>query len=416
MRVIYNTGIIVYGLIIRLVALFNPKARLFLSGRKNWKKKLKTNVDPDAQYLWFHCASLGEFEQGRPVIEEIRNQFPEYKIALTFFSPSGYEIRKNYEGADLIMYLPLDTPSNARYFVEILHPQKAFFVKYEYWVNYITTLKKNNIPLIIFSAIFRKEQLFFKKSFIGKWFQKLLINIEHFFVQNQNSVDLLQSIGLSNASISGDTRFDRVAAIAETTKPIELVEKFKGNQQLVVAGSTWPPDEELLVQFINKNKQTKFIIAPHEVNEANINRIVKMLKTPSVLYSRAQISDVDTYQVLIIDSIGLLSSLYKYSNLAYVGGGFGVGIHNILEAATFGTPIVFGPKFQKFAEAVSLTKLGGAFSIRSLSELNDTFSQLLSHPKALKNSSEVCRNYVEKNVGSSKFIIKKVFNNRTGLD
>lgn len=416
MELLYNFGIFFYGVAIRIASIFNLKARLFVAGRNNWKKKLADEIDKNADYLWFHCASLGEFEQGRPVIEEIKKRFPNYKIVLTFFSPSGYEIRKNYEGTDHVFYLPLDTKSNARFFIHQVNPKKAFFVKYEYWANYITELKNAGIPLYIFSAIFRSEQVFFKNNLRGKWFRKLLMKVDHFFVQNEKSVQLLKTIGINSASVAGDTRFDRVAAIAKATKPIELVEKFKGTELLLVAGSTWQPDEELLSGFINKHTSIKYILAPHEVTQANINRLQKMLKTPSVLYSKANISNIDSFKVLIIDSIGLLSALYKYSSLAYIGGGFGVGIHNILEAATFGTPIVFGPKYQKFNEAVTLVKNGGAFSVSSYPELNDTLNQLITDPKFLKNASDVCTKYVEKNVGSSKFIIKKVFNISGNLD
>lgn len=410
MILIYKIGIFFYSLLIRLASLFNEKAKLFRAGRKNWRGTLQNQVEKDEKYLWFHCASLGEFEQGRPVMEEIKKKFPEYKIVLTFFSPSGYEIRKNYDDADIVLYLPIDTKNNAQAFINIVKPEKAFFIKYEFWYFYITELKKQNIPLYIFSAIFRENQHFFKNTPWGSWFRKVLFQVEHYFVQNESSAQLLKNIGLSNISVSGDTRFDRVAAIAKNSREISIVEKFKGNASLIVAGSTWKPDEELLIEFINQNKDIKFIIAPHEVTGTNINRIHQLLKRPAILFSNINNYEIDNFQVLIIDSIGLLSSLYRYGNIAYIGGGFGVGIHNILEAATFGTPIVFGPNYKKFKEAVDLCLVSGAFSITNYYELKHTFDQLVSDKKVLNNSSITCRNYVEKNVGSTKIIIKKVFN------
>ncbi len=412
MTLIYKIGIFFYSLLIRLVSPFNQKAKQFVVGRKNWKETLHSQIEKEARYIWFHCASLGEFEQGRPVIEEIKKRFPEYKIVLTFFSPSGYEIRKNYDGANIVSYLPMDTKANAQAFINMVKPEKVFFIKYEFWYFYISELKNQNIPLYLFSAIFRENQHFFKNTPWGKWFRKALFQFEHFFVQNKTSAELLKSIGLSNISVSGDTRFDRVATIARAAKKIPIVNKFKGDSQLIVAGSTWKPDEELLIEFINQNKDVKFIIAPHEVSAININRIHQLLTKPAISFSNINENEIDQYQVLIIDSIGLLSSLYQYGNLAYIGGGFGVGIHNILEAATFGMPIVFGPNYKKFKEAVDLTSNGGAFSITNFIELNHTLKQLTSDKKVLYNASRISKDYVSKNVGSTKFIIKKVFNNR----
>ncbi len=416
MTLLYKIGIFFFSLAVRFASLFNEKAKLFVRGRKNWKTNLQNQVEKDARYIWFHCASLGEFEQGRPVIEEIKKQFPEYKIALTFFSPSGYEIRKNYTAADVISYLPLDTKTNARTFIDIIKPEKVFFIKYEFWYYFIDELKNKNIPLYIISAIFRKNQHFFKNTFWGKWYRKTLFKFEHFFVQNETSAQLLKSIGLNNISVAGDTRFDRVAAIAKAAKKIKIVEKFKGNNQLIVAGSTWKPDEELLTEFINQSENVKFIIAPHEVSATNVNRIHQLLKKPAISFSKITEQETDNYNVLIIDSIGLLSSLYQYGNATYIGGGFGVGIHNILEAATFGMPIVFGPNYKKFKEAVDLISDGGAFAITKHNELELIFNRLISDKEFKNNASEISRNYVEKNVGSTKFIIKKVFNKHNRLD
>ncbi len=410
MSLLYNLGILFYGLFIRVAALFNEKAKQFSSGRKNWRRNLSDKIDKNASYIWFHCASLGEFEQGRPVLEEIKKQYPKYKIILTFFSPSGYEIRKNYDGADIVSYLPMDTKRNAQDFLKLVQPKKVFFVKYEFWFNYISVLKKKQIPLYIISAIFRENQQFFQATPWGKWYKKMLYSFEHIFIQNETSARLLERNGINNFTVSGDTRFDRVAEIARGAKKFEIVEKFKGENVTLIAGSTWKPDEELLAGFINNSNDVKFIIAPHEVTTANINRIQQLLKKPTICFSKVDISDTDSYDVLIIDSIGILSSLYQYGNIAYIGGGFGVGIHNILEAATFKLPILFGPNYLKFKEAVDLVDKKGAFPIQNYAELEATLSKLLSNRNNLQNASEICKEYVEKNVGSTKLIIKKVFN------
>ena len=410
MSILYNLGIFFYRITVHIAALFNPKAKLFVAGRKNWRSTLLDKIDPENTYIWFHCASLGEFEQGRPLIEEIKKNKPEYKVMLTFFSPSGYEIRKNYDAADIVSYLPLDTKHNAKYFLDILKPEKVFFVKYEYWYHYITQLKEREIPLYIFSAIFRENQHFFKTGLWGRWYRKVLLGFEHIFIQDGKSAELLKSIGVENFTIAGDTRFDRVAAIAKSAKTFENVEKFKGNALTVIAGSTWKPDEELLAAFINNSTGIKFIIAPHEVHPSNINKIHQLLKKPAISFSKVQNQDITAYDVLIIDSIGILSSLYQYGNVAYIGGGFGVGIHNILEAATFKLPIIFGPNYQKFKEAVDLVQQKGAFPIQDQEQLNSALNKLLQSETALENASEVCKKYVQKNVGSTKLIIKKVFN------
>jgi 3-deoxy-D-manno-octulosonic-acid transferase len=394
-----------------VAALFNEKAKLFVAGRKNWEQNLKLKIDPKAKYIWVHCASLGEFEQGRPLIEAVKEQYPAYKIVLTFFSPSGYEIRKNYALADVVAYLPLDTKRNAGTFISIINPEMAFFVKYEYWNNYITELYKRKTPLYLVSAIFRKEQPFFSKTPWGKWYLKILFKVEHLFVQTNTSGELLESVGVKNYTVSGDTRFDRVAAIAAAAKDIPPVKKFKGDSLLVVAGSTWKPDEDLLASFINQSSGVKFIIAPHEVSAANVSRIKQSVNKPVIEYSKVRESEIAGFDVIIIDSIGLLSSLYRYGNIAYIGGGFGVGIHNILEAATFGLPVIFGPNYQKFREAVELTTEGGAFPIASEIELFTKLNNLLTDKILLEKSASVSQNYVAKNVGSTQLIINKVFNN-----
>ena len=407
---IYNLFIFFYSVFVRIAAMFNNKARLFVKGRKSWKENLQNKIDKNTKYIWFHCASLGEFEQGRPVIEELKKQFKEYRIILTFFSPSGYEIRKNYELADMVLYLPFDTRKNASAFLKLVNPEKVFFIKYEYWYHYISEIKKRNIPLFVVSAIFRENQIFFKKNLWGNWYRNLLNQVEHFFLQNESSAQLLSKIGITNYTISGDTRFDRVYAIANGSKKVPVVDKFRGNSMLIVAGSTWKPDEELLIAFINNSTDLKFIIAPHEVSPSNINRIHQLLKKPSISFSKITEAEINNVDVLIIDSIGILSSVYHYGNIAYIGGGFGVGIHNILEAATFGLPVIFGPNYKKFKEAVDLILQGGAFSIQNLKELKSAFNKLLTDQEYLENCSKICKNYVIGNVGSTQVIIKKVFN------
>ena len=416
MTFIYKAGIFIYSLLTRLFSLFNEKAKLFVEGRKNWKQNLSSKIDVNSKYIWFHCSSLGEFEQGRPVIEELKLQRPEYKILLTFFSPSGYEIRKNYPLADVVVYLPLDTKRNAQTFLEIVKPEKAFFVKYEFWYFFISELKRRNIPLYIVSAIFRENQQFFKNTPWGLWYREILFKVEHLFVQNEKSGELLKSARLSNFTVTGDTRFDRVAAIARESKKLPIVEKFKGNSLLIVAGSTWKPDEELLAAFINQSVDIKFIIAAHEVSVANINRIHQLLKKPAISFSKVSETEIDKFDVLIIDSVGLLSSLYRYGDVAYIGGGFGVGIHNILEAATFGLPVIFGPNYKKFKEAVDLILERGAFSISNTAELRQTLNTLIEDKNERGKASEICSDYVAKNVGSTKHIINKVFNTHPVLD
>ena len=406
----YQATIFFYSLAVKATSLFNPKAAQFVRGRKNWYKKLESKVDIGSRYIWFHCASLGEFEQGRPLIEMIKKQFPEFKVLLTFFSPSGYEIRKNYDLADIVAYLPLDTRRNAQKFIRLIQPEKAFFIKYEYWYFFMDELKKNSIPLYIVSAIFRESQQFFKKSILGSWYRKILFKVDHFFVQNENSAQLLASVGLKNYTVTGDTRFDRVATLAKNAKQIPVVEKFGKNVPVLIAGSTWKPDEELLAEFINSHSEIKWIIAPHEVTESNIKRIEELLKAPHIRLSRADEGNMRRYQILVVDSVGLLSSLYRYGTLAYIGGGFGVGIHNVLEAATFGLPVIFGPNYKKFQEAVDLINRGGAFSIQNYGELENILLKMFENSEQRLASGSVSRKYVNKNRGSTEQVIQKVFN------
>jgi len=409
MDFLYKAGIIAWSFLVRTAALFNPKAKQFIRGRKNWRKNLASKIETNASYIWVHCASLGEFEQGRPLIEEIKKRYPQYRILLTFFSPSGYEIRKNYDQADIVMYMPLDSPRNAKDFIRIAKPQKAFFIKYEYWYFFISELKKQNIPLYIVSAIFRETQPFFKKNLQGRWYGKILHMPSHFFVQDEKSAQLLQSAGVSRVTVSGDTRFDRVAAIAKAAKDIPLVEKFSSGNPLLIAGSTWKPDEELLTEYINSHP-LKMVVAPHEVTPANISQLEQLLKKPFIRFSKAAEVNPEEYQVLIIDSVGMLSSLYRYGTISYIGGGFGVGIHNILEAAVFGLPVVFGPRYEKFREAVELKKEGGAFSVKTYEQMKEVLDGFLNDQLQLEKSSAACTAFVAKNTGSTNLIITKVFN------
>lgn len=411
MKALYNLSIFLYSILIRLAAPFNIKASQISTGRVKVFDELKIRIKHDRPIIWIHCASLGEFEQGRPVIEAIRKQHPAYQIFLTFFSPSGYEIRKNYELADYIYYLPADTKRNAEQLIELVNPELVFFVKYEFWYHYITELKKRNIPIYLFSAIFRKNQLFFKNSPWGKWYRKMLFSFGHFFVQDDQSVSLLGRLGLKNVTKAGDTRFDRVAEIARNGKIIPMIEKFKGNNQLVVAGSTWKPDEELLAQYIETHPEIKFIIAPHETKRGNIERLINRLKTPVLCYTEVSEETVMNSHVLIVDTIGILSSIYKYADLAYIGGGFGVGIHNTLEAAIFGMPILFGPNYLKFHEATSMVELGIAFPITDFRTLETKLNELLNNPDKSKLISEKCIDFTKQNLGATQIILNKVFNN-----
>ncbi|HET6556128.1 MAG TPA: glycosyltransferase N-terminal domain-containing protein [Prolixibacteraceae bacterium] len=410
MKLLYNLSIFIYSLLIKLASPFNLKASQINKGRQRVFQELSSKINHLRPIIWVHCASLGEFEQGRPLIEAIKKEHPHYQVLLTFFSPSGYEIRKNYELADYICYLPADTRRNARKLIGLINPEIVFFVKYEFWFHYIEELKKRNIPLYIVSAIFRNNQLFFKNSPWGKWYRKMLFGFTHFFVQDEQSVELLGKIGLKNVTKAGDTRFDRVAGIARNGKDIPLVEKFKGSQQLVVAGSTWKPDEELLAEYIHSHPDIKFVIAPHETKRVNIDRLINMLKTTVVCYSEATQQEIENKQVLIVDTIGLLSSIYRYADLAYIGGGFGVGIHNTLEAAIFGMPVLFGPNYLKFNEATTMVKLQVAFPVIDYPGLKVIFDDLLSDPEKRKAIASRCNRFTAQNLGATQTITGQIFN------
>ena len=391
-------------LLAKVVALFNPKARLLIQGQNKLIQKITDAFATNHfSVIWVHCASLGEFEQGRPVIEELRKLYPTHKILLTFFSPSGYEIRKTYSQADWVFYLPWDTASNARQLMDAVKPVLAIFVKYEFWFHYTHELKKRNIPLLSISAIFRGEQLFFKSY--GKFYRTILSGFTHFFVQNEESVKLLRSIDIQNATLAGDTRFDRVKSLVNQSGEIEIAKQFKDGQKVFVIGSCWPEDLEVLSEFINeKSSQLKFIIAPHDVTESFIISIERALNVTSVRFSQPE-EKIKDASVLIIDNVGMLSRLYRYGEFAYVGGAFGKGLHNILEPACYGIPIFFGNKnYKKFQEAVDLINRGGAFVVNDCQDLKEKY-ELVNTPQTFLLACDVTKQYVEEKLGATKKII-----------
>lgn len=400
----YNIGIQLYKLAILLLYPFHKKARLWVDGRKEYfvtlQRKMYKNSKP---LIWFHAASLGEFEQCRPIIEKFKEELPEYGIILTFFSPSGYEIRKNYEYADLVFYLPLDTPFNAKKFVRVVNPKLALFAKYEFWFHFINQLDNKKIPAICFSSIFRREQIFFKPQ--GGFFRALLKKFNRIFVQDEHSLKLLKEINIQNTTVAGDTRFDRVLQICGLKKTIPVAEEFKGNSKVMVAGSVWEEDMKVLLPIINDSGiEFKTIIAPHEISEQSIHAIEKSVKKKTIRYSQAEGKDLSSYDVLIIDNIGMLSSLYQYGYVAYVGGAFGKGLHNILEPACFGLPIFFGSEYKKFREAVELTESKLAFSVRNEKELKEKFDFIMTNEVERNKLAAGIKYYVEKNSGASQQI------------
>lgn len=404
MTLAYNLGIRVYYVLVLIASLFNHKAKLWIDGRKNLLKNLKNNIDPNSSYAWFHASSLGEFEQGRPIIESLKQQYPDLKVVLTFFSPSGYEIRKNYQGADYICYLPLDTRRNARKFIKTINPKWVFFIKYEYWYQFLKCVNQNNSKLYLVSGIFRKEQLFFKPY--GSWYRKMLGFFDHLFVQNAESAALLESINIHNYTIAGDSRFDRVVQIAEQSKDIEIVRKFSEGFRVIVCGSTWEPDEKILLEYIQSTKDDiKLIIAPHEIHADNIKQITNKINVPFTLYSQAADANLTEARILIIDNIGMLSSLYKYGQIAYIGGGFGVGIHNTLEAAVYGMPVIFGPNYKKFQEAIDLIENKAGFSINNSQDFIDLADKFFSNDSVLKETSIASRNYVTQMKGATEALL-----------
>lgn len=438
----YNFAINLYFLSIRLASFFNKKAKSWMDGRtgifeqlefrfqtsnekgvtsnekpetsnekpetRKEKREARNEQPPTTNHkptIWIHAASLGEFEQGRPVIEKLKEKFPDYKILLTFFSPSGYEIRKNYELADSIFYLPADSKKNAERFIEIVRPVLVIFVKYEFWYHYLNTLQTKGIPTLLVSALFRPGQLFFQ--WYGGLFKRILAGFDHIFVQNETSFQLLKSHGFDRITLAGDTRVDRVAAIAAQSKSFEIIEKFAGENDILVCGSTWPPDEAILAEFIKKNDHWKFIIAPHEIKESNIQRLQTLLPENTIRYSKADEKSVLNKKVLIIDNIGMLSSIYRYGKVAYIGGGFGKGIHNTLEPIAFGLPVIFGPKYKKFEEAVTLVEKGGSFAISNPADFYYIMNQL-GKEDFYKKASQEAQNYILQNRGATEKILNYI--------
>jgi 3-deoxy-D-manno-octulosonic-acid transferase len=410
MNIPYNLGIYLLNGFAHFYALFNSKARLWVDGTKGWEDKISRMIKHGDRTIWIHCASLGEFEQGRPVIEEIKKVQPEMKIVLTFFSPSGFEIRKNYDKADCIVYLPADTPSNARKFVELVNPEFAILVKYEFWNNYISELYRNRIPLYLISGIFRPGQHFFR--WYGSFFRNILKKFELFFVQDKASSDLLAGIGITNVLVTGDTRFDRVIQIASSAKEIPQIHQFRGKEKMFIAGSSWKQDEEIIAMYINENPlKMKWVFAPHEIHRENIDRLEKLFKVRTVRFSDFNSGDTDA-RVLILDNIGMLSSAYKYSSIAAIGGGFGKGIHNILEAACWGVPVMFGPNHEKFREAVELIKENGAMTFDSYNTFKDIIDKWLSDEPFYLKSANAASSYVANNKGATSKIIEEILHKR----
>ena len=407
MNILYNIVICFATFVASVLSLFNSKIKLWHTGIHDWKRKYAEKVVSNKKTIWIHCASLGEFEQGRPVIEALKAKHPDYAIALTFFSPSGFEIRKNYDKADYIFYLPPDTPSNAKKFIEIINPEFVIFVKYEFWNNYISELYKKNIPLYLISGIFRQEQHFFK--WYGAFFRNILKKFTMFFVQDKPSLDLLSTLGIKNVIVAGDTRFDRVVQIASEAKEIKTIELFRKGEKLFLAGSSWKHDEEIIAKYINANQaKMKWVFAPHEPNEENIERLEKLFSVKSVRYSRYSESDNDA-QVLIIDNVGMLSSAYRYAHIAAIGGGFGKGIHNILEAACWGLPVMFGPKYDKFREAIELIQETGAASFDSFDKFCKIIDKWLSDDDFYLQSAKAAALYVANNKGATNKILNAIF-------
>ena len=417
MLFLYNIITLFAAQILKLVAVFSPKMKLFVAGRKTVFSTLANQIQSNDKTIWFHAASLGEYEQGLPVIEVIKQKFPAHKIIVTFFSPSGYEVRKNNTVADVTIYLPLDTASNAKQFIQLAHPEMVFFIKYEYWPNYLNELKKQEIKTYLISGILRENQAFFK--WYGGFYRNALKTFDYFFVQNENSKKLLQSIGFNNVKVSGDTRFDRVVSILERDNSLDFIATFKDNKTTIVIGSSWPKDESLLVEYINKaSDNVKFIIAPHNIKPEQIQELKKSIRKKTILFSekdeilkQVQNDKLEKFQVFIIDTIGILTKIYSYADIAYVGGGFGnPGVHNILEPATFGLPVVIGPNYSHFAEATALVNMEGCISIQNQTELNEAFDLLLQNEDERFEKGHICSTFVQMNKGATQTIINHILN------
>jgi 3-deoxy-D-manno-octulosonic-acid transferase len=408
MLFLYNIIVQIANFSLKIIAKFSPKIKLFIDGRKPVFEILENKIKSTDKTIWFHAASLGEYEQGLPVIEKIKEKFPNHKIVISFFSPSGYEVRKNNNVADVTVYLPLDTKKNAQEFLKLVHPEMVFFIKYEYWPNYLNELRKLKTPTYLISGIFRENQMFFK--WYGGFYRKALETFTYFFVQNESSKKLLLRLGKTNVAVSGDTRFDRVVAILEKDNSLDFIEAFKNDTLTIVIGSSWPKDENLLVDFINQtSEKVKFIIAPHNIKAEQIQELKNAVSKKTVLFSEKESKNLADFDVFIIDTIGILTKIYSYADIAYVGGGFGnPGVHNILEPATFGVPIVIGSNFSHFAEATALVNMEGCISIANKNELFDTFSNLIDNNDIRHEKGHICSTFVQMNKGATAIIMNKI--------
>jgi 3-deoxy-D-manno-octulosonic-acid transferase len=408
MLFLYNIAIKIASSLLPIIAIFVPKIKLFVDGRKDVFSILSRKIKLTDQTIWFHAASLGEYEQGLPVIEKIKEEYPMHKIIVSFFSPSGYEVRKNNTVANVTVYLPVDTSANAQKFIRLANPSMAFFIKYEFWPNYLNELKKHKIPTYLVSGIFRENQMFFK--WYGKFYREALDAFTYFFVQNEKSKNLLRQLGKTNVAISGDTRFDRVATILEKDNDLDYISQFKNNTLTIVIGSSWPKDEDLLLDFINSNTlNVKFIIAPHNIKAVQIEQLKNSITKKPVLFSEMQEKNLADFDVFIIDTIGILTKIYNYADIAFVGGGFGnPGVHNLLEPATFGVPIVIGPNYSHFAEATALVNMGGCVSVSNKTELIAAFKDLITDPNYRSEKGHICSTFVQMNKGASRIILNNI--------
>jgi 3-deoxy-D-manno-octulosonic-acid transferase len=405
---LYNLLVALADLVLKIASKFSPKMKLFVDGRKTVFATLTEKIKPSYLTIWFHAASLGEYEQGLPVIEKIKIKYPNHKIVLTFFSPSGFEVRKNNTVAYVTVYLPLDSQRNAKHFLDLIHPDLVFFIKYEYWPNYLRELKNRKIKTYLISGIFRENQMFFK--WYGNFYRKALDTFEHFFVQNQKSKELLLQLNKTNVTVSGDTRFDRVYAILQKDNSLDFISEFKNDTLTIVAGSSWPKDETLLVNFINTtNHKVKFIIAPHNIKGEQIEQLRKSITKKTALFSEKEGKDLSSFDVFIVDTIGILTKIYSYADIAYVGGGFGnPGVHNILEPATFGIPIVIGPNYSHFAEATALVENGGCISVSNQQQLNEAFENLIRNEDIRGEKGSICGTFVQMNKNATEIILKQI--------
>lgn len=405
---LYNLVAVFTSHALKLVAFFSPKMKLFVDGRKNVFPILEQKIEPSDRTIWFHAASLGEYEQGLPVIEKIKEKYPLHKVIITFFSPSGYEVRKNNKVGNVTVYLPLDTKDNAKKFIELVHPEMAFFIKYEYWLNYLNELKEAKIPTYLISGIFRENQMFFQ--WYGGFYREALDSFTYFFVQNENSKKLLRQLGKANVAISGDTRFDRVAAILEKDNTLDFISQFTNDELTVVVGSSWPKDESILVEYLNStSNKVKFIFAPHNIKAEQIQQLKNNITKKSVLFSEKEGKNLADYNVFIIDTIGILTKVYSYADIAYVGGGFGKpGIHNILEPATFGVPIIIGPNYSNFVEAMALVNLEGCIPVANKMELMNVMDKLIKVDGERQEKGHICETFVQMNKGATTLIMNTI--------